>query len=81
MDILIYHKLNTFSLCFDFCGELIIPKIWCCFYVKASIKLYCFKNQALSPALLVGKLSKELIQSVTHKIRVYLEFFIKYKTD
>lgn len=42
----------------DVLDELIIPKIWCCFYIKEQfIKLLCLKNQVLSSVLLVGKLS------------------------
>ena len=39
-------------------GNLIIPKIWCCFNVNESfIKLFCLKIQALVAFILLGKLS------------------------
>ncbi len=42
-------------------GNLIIPKIWCYFYVNVPfIELFCLKDQAFVPVIPVGKLSNIL---------------------
>ena len=58
---LVYHKISTSSLVFVWCGNLIIPKIRCYFYVKAPIKCIFYQiNQASARIILVGKLSYEI---------------------
>ena len=58
LSILVYHKISTFLCMVLIRGNLIIPKIWCCFNVNESfIKLFCLKIQALVAFILLGKLS------------------------
>lgn len=37
---LVYHKISISSLYGFDCGDLIIPKIGCCFYVKVKASIY-----------------------------------------
>ena len=44
-----------------YCGDLIIPKIRCCFNVNTAIYyIFCLIIQAFASVLLVGKLSYEV---------------------
>lgn len=58
---LVYHKISTSSLYDLYCGDLIIPKIRCCFNVNTAIYyIFCLIIQAFASVLLVGKLSYEV---------------------
>lgn len=66
---LVYHKISTSSLDGIGCGDLIIPEIWCYFYVNAPIYFFILLESSSSYTRFTGG-KVELVISVL--LRVFL---------